>query len=81
MARDALEGAGYPAFPRRRDGSGKPDFERAGWPPGSNAAYDADPSRAPSGLSRMRNDETGEVVVVDLALRDADGRAVNPPTL
>jgi len=29
----------------------------------------------------MRNDETGEVVVVDLALRDADGRAVNPPTL
>jgi hypothetical protein len=79
VARDALEpGAGgtYPAFPRRPDG--RPDFERAGWPPGSNAAYDADPSRAPSELSRMRN-EMGEVVVVDLALRDADGRAVNPP--
>ena len=78
MPRDALDpgpDGTYPAFPRRPDG--RPDFERAGWPPGANAEFDRT-GEVPSGLTRM-HDPDGRPVTVDLTLRDQEGRPVVPP--
>ena len=75
MALDAFDpgpNGDYPNFPR--DADGYPCWEGDGRVPVHGAPM-------PRGVHRHRNPHTGEIVLIDLTPRDAEGNPINPPVI